>query len=64
MIFMEKVLKKEDYQLIDPYNKQVVGKLNAAEVFDIIANCAHSNGEPGIVFIDKMNKDNPTPHFR
>ena len=61
--FMEKVLKKEDYQLIDPYNKQVVGKLNAAEVFDIIANCAHSNGEPGIVFIDKMNKDNPTPHL-
>ena len=61
--FMEKVLAKEDYQIIDPHNKKVVGKLNAWEVFNTIANCAYNNGEPGIVFIDKMNKDNPTPHL-
>jgi len=61
--FMEKVLNKEDYQLIDPYNKKVVGKLNAWEVFNTIADYAHNNGEPGIVFIDKINKDNPTPHL-
>jgi len=61
--FMEKVLKKEDYQLIDPHNKRAVGKLNAWEVFNTIAEYAHSNGEPGIVFIDKINKDNPTPHL-
>jgi len=61
--FMEKVLKKEEYQLIDPHNRQVVGRLNAWEVFNAIAEYAHKNGEPGIVFIDKMNKDNPTPHL-
>jgi len=61
--FMEKVLKKEDYQLIDPYNKQVAGKLNAWEVFNTIADYAHNNGEPGIIFIDKINRDNPTPHL-
>jgi len=61
--FMEKTLSKETYELKDPYNKKVVGKLNASEVFDIIANYAYKNGEPGIVFIDKMNKDNPTPQL-
>ena len=61
--FMEKALKKEDYQLIDPYDGKIVGKLNAREVFDTIANYAYSNGEPGIIFIDKINKDNPVPHL-
>ncbi len=61
--FMEKVLNKQDYQLINPRNNEVVAKLNASEVFDLIANYAHRNGEPGIVFIDKINKDNPTPHL-
>jgi ribonucleoside-diphosphate reductase alpha chain len=61
--FMEKVLSKEDYELRNPRNNKVVDKLNAAQVFDLIANCAHRNGEPGIVFIDKMNKGNPTPNL-
>ena len=61
--FMEKVLNKEDYELRNPRNNKVVGRLNAVEVFDLIAKYAHKNGEPGIVFIDKMNKDNPTPHL-
>lgn len=61
--FMEKVLEKKEYQLVDPYNKKVVGKLNASDVFNTIADYAHNNGEPGIVFIDKINKDNPTPHL-
>ncbi len=61
--FMEKVITKEEYDLKDPHDGKVVGKLNAAEIFNIIANCAHKNGEPGIVFIDKMNKDNPTPQL-
>ncbi len=61
--FMEKVLAKQDYQLIDPHSNEVVGKLNAYGVFSLIAEYAHKNGEPGIVFIDKMNKDNPTPNL-
>jgi len=61
--FMDKVLAKQDYSLIDPYNKQVVGKLDASEVFNLIATYAHKNGEPGIVFIDKINRDNATSHL-
>ncbi|MCX7883692.1 MAG: vitamin B12-dependent ribonucleotide reductase [Caloramator sp.] len=59
--FMEAVFKGEDYELIDPYTKSVSEKLNAKEVFETIIKMAWRNGEPGIVFLDRMNKDNPTP---
>ncbi len=58
--FMEKALNDENYQLIDPHSGQKTGELNAREVFNTIAACAHKNGEPGVVFIDKVNKNNPT----
>jgi ribonucleoside-diphosphate reductase alpha chain len=61
--FMEKVLKNEDYSLIDPHTGSIKGKLNAKEIFDLIATYAHKNGEPGIVFIDRINANNPTPHL-
>ncbi len=61
--FMESVVKNEEYSLIDPATKEERGKLNAKEVFDLIANHAHRNGEPGIVFIDEINKHNPTPNL-
>lgn len=60
-VFIEKVLNNQKYDLIDPKTKKAVGSLDAAEVFNRIATCAYNNGEPGIVFIDKMNKYNPTP---
>jgi ribonucleoside-diphosphate reductase alpha chain len=59
--FMEAVAKKEEYDLIDPRTNAPVGRLNAAEVFDLIADMAWSNGEPGIVFLDRMNAGNPVP---
>ena len=59
--FMSKAVKNESYDLLDPRSKKPVGKLNAKEVFDLIIKMAWKNGEPGIVFIDRMNKDNPTP---
>lgn len=59
--FMERVSKKEDYPLINPHTQKVVGKLNAAEVFDLIVKTAWENGEPGIVFVDRLNEANPTP---
>ena len=59
--FMEALKEDRDYNLIHPNTKQPVGKLNAKEVFDLIVDGAWRNGEPGIVFIDKMNYDNPTP---
>ncbi|MFQ5891527.1 MAG: ribonucleotide reductase N-terminal alpha domain-containing protein, partial [Candidatus Methanofastidiosia archaeon] len=59
--FMEKVIKKEDYDLISPKNGKKVGTRNASEVFKKIVDMAWRNGEPGIIFIDRLNKDNPTP---
>ncbi len=59
--FMEAYLNGTDYDLVNPQNNEVVGRLNAKEVFDLIVDGAWRNGEPGIVFIDKMNADNPTP---
>ena len=59
--FMEALKKGEDYDLLNPQNNQVVAKLNAKKVFDLIVDGAWRNGEPGIIFIDKMNSDNPTP---
>ena len=59
--FMDKMLKGEDYDLIDPHTHKPTKSLNARAVFDVIVNKAWKNGEPGIIFIDKMNQFNPTP---
>ena len=59
--FMQAVLAGEDYPLIDPRTKQEVGRLNAQEVYDKIVDAAWRNGEPGIVFIDRLNRDNVVP---
>lgn len=59
--FMEALQRDEDYELIHPNTKQPVAKLKAKKIFDMIVKGAWSSGEPGVIFIDKMNKDNPTP---
>ena len=59
--FMEAVEKREDYDLIDPHTHEPVGKLNAGEVFDLLVKDAWKSGDPGIVFLDRINEDNPTP---
>ncbi len=59
--FMEAYKNGTDYELINPQNGTVAGKLSAKKVFDMIVDGAWRNGEPGIIFIDKMNSDNPTP---
>ena len=59
--FMEAYLNGQDYDLIHPNTKKSVGRLSAKMVFDKIVDNAWRNGEPGIVFIDTMNYDNPTP---
>jgi ribonucleoside-diphosphate reductase alpha chain len=61
--FMEAFEEGEDYDLIDPKSGEKVGKLNAREVFDEIANAAWRTGDPGLIFIDKINesKVNPVP---
>lgn len=60
--FMEAAAKGEEYDILNPRNGNVVKQLNAGKVFDLIVNMAWRNGEPGIIFIDRINRDNPTPH--
>ncbi|MHA1399308.1 MAG: LAGLIDADG family homing endonuclease [Candidatus Heimdallarchaeaceae archaeon] len=61
--FMEAVEQNRDYDLINPRTNKIVGKLNANAVFNKIVEMAWKNGEPGIVFIDRINQDNPTPEI-
>ncbi|MGC9113958.1 MAG: vitamin B12-dependent ribonucleotide reductase [Candidatus Micrarchaeia archaeon] len=59
--FMEAVEKNEEYNLVNPHTKKVVNKLNARKVFNLIVTMAWKNGEPGVIFIDRINQFNPTP---
>jgi len=59
--FMRAVTAGAEYDLINPRNKEVVGRLNAKEVFDKIVDQAWRTGDPGLVFLDRINQDNPTP---
>jgi len=59
--FIKKVENNEEYDLIDPHSKLPRERLNAREVFDLIVKMAHKNGEPGIIFLDRLNNANPTP---
>jgi len=61
--FMKAAEKNEDYDLINPRNNKVVGRMKATEVFNKIVELSWKNVEPGIVFIDRINKDNPTPEL-
>ncbi|MDD3692752.1 MAG: vitamin B12-dependent ribonucleotide reductase [Oscillospiraceae bacterium] len=59
--FMNAVEANEEYNLIDPSTKKPTGRLNARQVFDKIVHSAWRNGEPGIVFLDRLNRDNVVP---
>ena len=59
--FMQAVENDEEYDLVDPHTKEVINRLSARRVFDLIVTMAWKNGEPGIIFLDRLNRDNPTP---
>jgi len=59
--FMEALEKGADYDLINPRTKKPVGKKSAKEVFGLIVKGAWKSGEPGVLFIDRINRANPTP---
>lgn len=52
-----------DYDLINPHSGKKCGSLNAQQIFDKIVKHAWQNGDPGVVFIDKLNAGNPTPEL-
>jgi ribonucleoside-diphosphate reductase alpha chain len=61
--FMEALSKNQSYELVDPRTKQVTGSLPAQQVFDLIIQAAWQTGDPGMVFIDRINasRANPVP---
>ena len=59
--FMKAVKDKKEYGLIDPKTKKVVSKLFAQDVYNKIVDAAYNNGEPGIIFLDRLNQCNVTP---
>ncbi len=59
--FMQAVQTGKKYDLIDPHTKKKAGSLGAREVYETIVEMAWTSGEPGIVFLDRINKDNPVP---
>ena len=61
--FMEAVERDGDFDLVNPRDGEVARTVRARDLFRKIVEGAWLNGEPGVVFIDKINADNPTPQF-
>jgi ribonucleoside-diphosphate reductase alpha chain len=61
--FMQAVRDDTTYNLVAPHTKEVIERLRAREVFDLIVRHAHHNGEPGVLFLDAANRTNPVPHL-
>ena len=59
--FMRAVEKDADFELVNPRNGQAVKKLKARAIWNLIIMMAWKNGEPGVVFLDAINRYNPTP---
>lgn len=59
--FMRAVYNDEEYDLVSPASGEVKARLKAGDVFSLIVEMAHRNGEPGIIFLDRINAANPTP---
>ncbi len=55
-------LENDDYYELE-FNNKIYDRYKAKKVFDLIIERAWSNGEPGIIFLDKLNEDNPTPQL-
>src|SRR3989338_6630756 len=59
--FMSAVQKNKEYSLINPRTQEKVKEESAEKIFNLICETAHKTGDPGIIFLDRINKDNPTP---
>ena len=59
--FMKAVNEGEEYWLVNPRNKEKTKKLIARDVWNLMAESAWMSGDPGVIFIDEINRHNPTP---
>ncbi len=61
--FMRAVEENRDFSLINPRTRKKVRKVKARPLFDLIVNAAWRTGDPGLVFLDEINRHNPTPRI-
>jgi len=61
--FMKAAKEDRDYALVNPHGGEIVDRIPARKVFAMIVEFAWKNGEPGIVFLDRINRLNPTPQL-
>ena len=61
--FMEAVQKNKSYNLVNPRTQKDVREESAEKIFDLICETAYKTGDPGLIFLDRINKDNPTPEL-
>ena len=61
--FMQAVKADAEYNLRSPRTQEAVERIRAKEVFELIVDMAWQTGDPGIVFLDEINRFNPTPHL-
>ena len=61
--FMNAVKEDSDYELINPRNRDAVKKVKARDIWNLIITMAWRTGDPGIIFIDEINRHNPTPQM-
>jgi len=59
--FMEAVIRDRPYDLVNPRTGKKTGSAKARAVFDLIINAAWHTGDPGLIFLDEINRKNPTP---
>ncbi|HSO72950.1 MAG TPA: adenosylcobalamin-dependent ribonucleoside-diphosphate reductase, partial [Thermodesulfobacteriota bacterium] len=62
-VFMEALEKDRNYDLVNPHTGKAVRSVSALSIFNKIVHSAWRSGEPGVVFIDRINRDNPTPQL-
>ncbi len=61
--FMRAVEADGDFDLLNPQDRSIWETVRAREIFDLIVKQAHHNGEPGVLFLDAANRQNPVPHL-
>ncbi len=61
--FMEALKTGSSYNLVNPVDGSIVGEASSTEVYNALVTQAWENGDPGIIFLDRMNRDNPTPEI-
>ncbi len=61
--FMQAVEADSEFNLVNPQNGEVWETVRAREIFGLIVKQAHHNGEPGVLFLDAANRENPVPHL-